>query len=80
MIHTTLSQGKHLKAWSIESIENPGQRTGSIGNIESIEIPGQKTGNTNNIENTNSLGQRTGQQTVYDLKNQSQENGNNTSI
>ena len=57
MIHTTLSQGKHSKAQSklvikggienIESIENPGQRT---GNIESIENPGQRTGNIENIE------------------------------
>ena len=90
MIHTTLSQVKHSKAQSklviksgienITSIENPGQRTGNIENIESIETPGQKTGNTNNIECTNSLGQRTGQQPLYNLKNQSQETGNNTSI
>ena len=46
MIHTTLSQVKHSKAQSklviksgIESIENPGQRT---GNIESIENPRSK--------------------------------------
>ena len=83
MVHTTLSQVKHTAQSEIEYIEiieNPGQRTGNIGNIESIEILGQKTGNIDNIECINSLGQRTGQQLPYDLKNQSQETGNNTSI
>ena len=64
MIHTTLSQVKHSKAQSklvIQSeIENPGQRTGSIGNIENIESPGQRTGSIGNIESIESPGQKTG--------------------
>ena len=69
MIHTTLSQGKHFKAQSklvikseienIESIENPGQRTGNIENVESIENPGQRTGNIGNIESIETPGQKT---------------------
>ena len=83
MVHTTLSQVKHTaqsEIGNIQSIENPGERTGNIENIESIKILGQKTWNTDNIECTDSLGQRTGQQSPYNLRNQLQETGNNTSI
>ena len=48
--------------------------------LKVLKTPGQKTANTDNIKCTNSLGQMTGQQSPYNLKNQSQETGNNTNI
>ena len=53
---------------------------GTLIILKIVKTPGQNTGNTNIIACTNNLGQRTRQQLLYDLKNQSQETGNNTSI
>ena len=48
--------------------------------LKSCKIPGQRTGNISNIGNIISPGERIEQIVLYNLNNQSQETGDNTSI
>ena len=84
MVHTILSKVKHVaqseKSEYIISLRTQVKGQGTLIIWKIVVILGQRTGNINNIASTNSPGQKTGQILSYNLKNQSQETGCNTSI